>query len=92
MAPDSDKTYHNNCKIKVIGVGGGGNNAVNHMYLQDIKNVSFVVCNTDRQALRVSPVPVKVQIGDGLGAGNKPEKPRDAAERDIYKIRELYDE
>ncbi|MDE6588495.1 MAG: cell division protein FtsZ [Paramuribaculum sp.] len=92
IAPDSDKTYHNNCKIKVIGVGGGGNNAVNHMYLQDIKNVSFVVCNTDRQALRVSPVPVKVQIGDGLGAGNKPEKARDAAERDIDKIRELFDE
>ena len=92
IAPASAKTYHNNCKIKVIGVGGGGNNAVNHMYLQDIKNVSFVVCNTDRQALRVSPVPVKVQIGDGLGAGNKPEKARDAAERDIDKIRELFDE
>lgn len=91
IAPDDD---NNNPEIiiKVIGVGGGGNNAVNHMYLQDIKNVSFVVCNTDRQALRNSPVPVKVQIGDGLGAGNKPEKARDAAERDIDKIRELFDD
>lgn len=92
IAPDYDNDLHSDCKIKVIGVGGGGNNAVNHMYLQDIKNVSFVVCNTDRQALRNSPVPVKVQIGDGLGAGNKPEKARDAAERDIDKIRELFDE
>lgn len=78
--------------IKVIGVGGGGNNAVNHMFLQDIKNVSFVVCNTDRQALRNSPVPVKVQIGDGLGAGNRPERARKAAEDDIDKIRELFDD
>ena len=81
-----------NTIIKVIGVGGGGNNAVNHMYLQNIKNVSFVVCNTDRQALRNSPVPEKLQIGDGLGAGNKPEKARNAAEADIEKIRELFDD
>lgn len=81
-----------NTIIKVIGVGGGGNNAVNHMYLQNIKNVSFVVCNTDRQALRNSPVPVKLQIGDGLGAGNKPERAREAAEADIEKIRELFDD
>lgn len=81
-----------NTIIKVIGVGGGGNNAVNHMYLQNIKNVSFVVCNTDRQALRNSPVPVKLQIGDGLGAGNKPEKARNAAEADIEKIRDLFDD
>lgn len=81
-----------NTIIKVIGVGGGGNNAVSHMYLQDIKNVSFVVCNTDRQALRNSPVPVKVQIGDGLGAGNKPERACKAAEDDIEKIRELFDD
>lgn len=78
--------------IKVIGVGGGGNNAVNHMYRQDVKNVSFVVLNTDRQALRLSPVPVKIQIGNGLGAGNKPEKAREAAEQDIEKIRELFDD
>lgn len=81
-----------NTIIKVIGVGGGGNNAVNHMYLQNVKNVSFVVCNTDRQALRNSPVPVKLQIGEGLGAGNRPERAREAAETDIEKIRELFDD
>lgn len=78
--------------IKVIGVGGGGNNAVNHMYRQGIQNVSFVVLNTDRQALKNSPVPVKMQIGNGLGAGNKPEVARAAAEADIAKIETLFDE
>lgn len=76
--------------IKVIGVGGGGNNAVNHMYRQGIKNVSFVVCNTDRQALIHSPVPTQVQIGNGLGAGNKPEVAKEAAEKDIEKIEALF--
>lgn len=61
--------------IKVIGVGGGGGNAVNHMYRQGIHDVSFVLCNTDNQALNDSPVPVRLQLGkEGLGAGNKPEK------------------
>ena len=64
--------------IKVIGVGGGGSNAVNHMFNQGIKGVNFMVCNTDGQALLNSPVPVKVQLGldltDKLGAGNEPEK------------------
>ncbi len=83
---------HHNTIIKVIGVGGGGNNAVSHMFLQNIKNVSFVVCNTDRQALKNSPVPDKLQIGNGLGAGNKPEVAREAAENDIEKIRELLDD
>ena len=59
--------------IKVIGVGGGGSNAVNHMYSQGIKDVEFVVCNTDKQALLASEVPNKLQIGEdlteGLGAG-----------------------
>ena len=63
--------------IKVLGIGGGGNNAVNHMYEKGIKDVNFVVCNTDHQALASSPVPVKVQIGESLtegrGAGSKPE-------------------
>ena len=67
----------NDVIIKVIGVGGGGDNAVNHMYEQNINKVSFVVCNTDRQALRNSPVPTKLLIGptttEGLGAGNDPE-------------------
>jgi cell division protein FtsZ len=69
--------------IKVIGVGGGGSNAVNYMYGLGIKDVNFVVCNTDAQALANSPVPVKVQLGisltEGRGAGNKPEKGRQSA-------------
>jgi len=52
--------------IKVIGVGGGGGNAVNHMYEQGIHGVDFIICNTDRQALDVSPVPVKLQLGIAL--------------------------
>ncbi len=76
--------------IKVIGVGGGGGNAVNHMYREGIHDVSFVLCNTDRQALNVSPVPVHVQLGsEGLGAGNKPEKAREAAEESINDIRAM---
>jgi len=74
--------------IKVIGVGGGGGNAVNHMYRQGIKDVSFVVCNTDYQALEKSPVPVKIQIGR-LGAGGKPEEARKAAEEHIEKIKDV---
>lgn len=64
-----------NSIIKVIGVGGGGGNAVNNMYKQGIHDVSFVVCNTDAQALMDSPVPERLQLGsEGLGAGNRPEK------------------
>ena len=67
--------------IKVIGVGGGGGNAVNHMYREGIHDVTFVLCNTDNQALNDSPVPVHLQLGkEGLGAGNKPTKARVAAE------------
>jgi cell division protein FtsZ len=79
--------------IKVIGVGGGGGNAVNHMYRQGITDVSFVVCNTDNQALVKSPVPTKIQLGidttEGLGAGGKPEVARMAAEESIDKIKDL---
>ena len=78
--------------IKVIGVGGGGGNAVNHMYRQGITDVSFVVCNTDNQALVKSPVPTKIQLGDttaGLGAGGKPEVARIAAEESIKKIQDI---
>lgn len=78
--------------IKVIGVGGGGNNAVSHMYEQDINDVSFVILNTDRQALDHSPVPTRVQIGTGLGAGNKPEVARAAAEEASDKILELFED
>ncbi|MDR1585216.1 MAG: cell division protein FtsZ [Prevotellaceae bacterium] len=76
--------------IKVIGVGGGGCNAVNHMYRQGIKDVDFVVCNTDIQALKESPVPNKIQLGvqttEGLGAGAVPEIARRAAEESSEQI------
>lgn len=78
--------------IKAIGVGGGGNNAVNHMYKEGIKRVSFVNINTDRQALRNSCVPVTLQIGDGLGAGNKPEKATAFAEDSADEIAALFDD
>ncbi len=78
-----------NCIIKVIGVGGGGGNAVNHMYREGIHDVTFVLCNTDRQALNDSPVPVHIQLGqEGLGAGNKPERARKAAEESEDDIRQ----
>lgn len=79
--------------IKVIGVGGGGGNAVNHMYRQGITDVSFVVCNTDNQALIKSPVPTKIQLGidttAGLGAGGNPSVAREAAEESIEKIQAI---
>lgn len=79
--------------IKVIGVGGGGGNAVNHMYKEGIHDVTFVLCNTDNQALAESPVPVKLQLGrfitEGLGAGNKPERAYAAAEESIEDITTL---
>ena len=79
--------------IKVIGVGGGGGNAVNHMYREGIHDVSFVLCNTDNQALNDSPVPVHLQLGkEGLGAGNKPEKARQAAEESIEDIKNMLDD
>ncbi len=79
--------------IKVIGVGGGGSNAVNHMYNMGIKDVEFVVVNTDAQALQSSPVPLKLQLGahltEGLGAGANPEKGRNAAIESREEIRDL---
>ena len=76
--------------IKVIGVGGGGGNAVNHMYKEGIHEVSFVVCNTDRKALEESPVPVKLQLGhEGLGAGNRPAKAREATEESIEEVKNM---
>ncbi len=76
--------------IKVIGVGGGGGNAVNHMYREGIHDVTFVVCNTDNQALNDSPVPVKLQLGhEGLGAGNRPARAREAAEESVEAIRNM---
>ena len=82
-----------NSIIKVIGVGGGGSNAVNHMFNQGIVGVDFIVCNTDRQALDISPVPYKIQLGaqltDGRGAGMLPEVGMAAANENIDEIREL---
>ena len=79
-----------NSIIKVIGVGGGGGNAVNHMYREGIHDVTFVLCNTDNQALNDSPVPVHLQLGkEGLGAGNKPEKARAAAEESLDDIKNM---
>ncbi len=76
--------------IKVIGVGGGGSNAVNYMYNLGINDVSFVVCNTDAQALVNSPVPIKIQLGESLtegrGAGNKPETGRQSAIENIQDV------
>ncbi len=66
--------------IKVIGVGGGGGNAINHMYNKGVHDVTYVVCNTDSKALQDSPVPVKLQLGEGLGAGNIPAIAKKAAE------------
>ena len=79
-----------NSIIKVIGVGGGGGNAVNHMYREGIHDVSFVLCNTDAQALNDSPVPAHLQLGnEGLGAGNRPERARQAAMDTIDKIKSM---
>ncbi len=88
-----DLPTHHKSIIKVIGVGGGGSNAVNHMFNLGIKDVEFVVCNTDHQALESSPVQHKLQIGvnltSGLGAGANPEKGRNAALESKEEIREL---
>lgn len=86
--PDKEQSI-----IKVIGVGGGGGNAVNHMYREGIHDVTFVLCNTDAQALNDSPVPVHLQLGkEGLGAGNRPEKAREAAEESIEEVRNMLDD
>lgn len=91
-----DLPKHRSSHIKVIGVGGGGSNAVNYMYEQGIEGVDFVVCNTDAQALNSSPVPNKVQLGqattEGLGAGANPEVGEQAALESIDEIRGLLDE
>ena len=87
-----DLPRHSKSIIKVIGVGGGGSNAVNHMYRLGIKDVEFIVCNTDLQALNSSPVPTKLQIGtsltEGLGCGANPEVGRAAALESKDQIRE----
>lgn len=93
FSPDLPKNKSN--VIKVIGVGGGGSNAVNHMYNQGIKGVDFVVCNTDAQALDNSPVPIKIQLGvtltEGLGAGANPEVGQQSALESIEEIEQFLD-
>ena len=79
--------------IKVIGVGGGGSNAINHMFSQGIKGVDFVVCNTDSQALENSPVPIRIQLGvsltEGLGAGANPEVGEQAAIESLEEVKQM---
>lgn len=82
--------------IKVIGVGGGGGNAVNYMFRQNIRHINYVVCNTDNQALKMSPVPTQLLLGPeithGRGAGNIPEKGRECAEASVEDIRRLFED
>ena len=86
-------TKQNTSIIKVIGVGGGGSNAVKHMYSEGIVGVDFLICNTDAQALHKNVVPSKLVLGDtGLGAGAKPEVGRELAEKSIDKIKEFIGE
>ena len=86
----TDKTEH---LIKVIGVGGGGGNAVKSMYEKGVKNVTFAVCNTDSQALSRSPIPVRIQLGEeGLGVGGNPEKGREKAEESMKDIELLFND
>ncbi|MGZ4059676.1 MAG: cell division protein FtsZ, partial [Bacteroidia bacterium] len=86
-----DLPNDNSSIIKVIGVGGGGSNAVNHMYKQGIKGVDFIVCNTDQQALDISPVPLKIVLGasltKGRGAGSLPEVGKNAAIENIEEVK-----
>jgi len=88
-----DLPHNKSSIIKVIGVGGGGGNAVNHMFRQGITDVDFLICNTDAQALKNSEIPIKIQLGEtltqGRGAGNKPEQGRQAAIESLDKISEV---
>lgn len=79
--------------IKVIGVGGGGSNAVLNMYKQGVHNVRFAICNTDSQSLAQADIPVKIQLGNaGLGVGGKPEKGKEAAEDSLDAIKALFED
>lgn len=95
-APMASENSYSPNKIKVIGVGGGGNNAINYMYNLGVRNVTFIVANTDNQALRNSPVPTKVLLGPntlrGRGAGNVPERAKKAAEESAQEIDQLFDD
>lgn len=84
-----EQTEDNKAIIKVVGVGGMGGNAVKHMHNMGMKDVNFAICNTDRQALMSNPVPTKLQLGDGLGAGTEAKAGEDAARASIEEIRNL---
>ena len=90
-----DLPKHQSSIIKVLGVGGGGSNAVNHMFNEGIRGVDFVICNTDSQALNLSPIPTKIQLGSGLtegrGAGSIPEVGKNAAIENVEDIRRILD-
>ena len=94
-AIDFQMPKNQSSQIKVMGIGGGGSNAVNYMFEHGIKGVDFVICNTDAQALEASPVPNKIQLGidltEGLGAGSNPDIGRGAAEESAERITELLD-
>ena len=89
-----DMPQNKSSSIKVIGVGGGGSNAVNYMYYKGIKGVDVVVCNTVQQALNNSPVPIKIQLGvsitEGLGAGAWPLKGKLADEEIIKDVKKAF--
>ncbi|MAR21428.1 MAG: cell division protein FtsZ [Flavobacteriales bacterium] len=95
LGMDFQMPKNQSSQIKVMGIGGGGSNAVNYMFENGITGVDFVICNTDSQALEASPVPIKIQLGanltEGLGAGSNPEIGRKAAEESHDKIVELLD-
>ena len=76
--------------IKVVGVGGGGCNAVRNMYNEGVEGVTYAVCNTDSQSLSRSPVPVKIQLGEGLGAGGNPEQGQKEAENNLNDFVKLF--
>ena len=79
--------------IKVIGVGGGGSNAVLNMYKKGVHNVRFAICNTDSQSLAQADIPVKIQLGSlGLGVGGKPEKGKEEAEASLDVIKTLFED
>ena len=95
LGMDFQMPKHQSSQIKVLGIGGGGSNAVNYMFLNGITGVDFVICNTDAQALEASPVPIKIQLGatltEGLGAGSNPDIGKQAAQESEDKITELLD-
>ena len=88
MAPEYGES-RNAASIKIIGVGGGGGNAANRMYAEGIPDVDFIICNSDEQDLRKSPIPTKIRLGQGLGCGSNAEKGEEYAKEVTAEIEEL---